>query len=402
MADLNLEDLLQQKSGSAGQEAAADTGTQEKTVGLSPARDAAGPLVPVTAAEVEQAVVQLTPEEKKQVATIKESIDLRDPNTATVYGAAAQKDIATFSDSVLSEVRTRDAGEVGQLLSELTTDVKKYDAGKSGFLSKMPIVGSLVDKAKNWREGYAKLSVQVDKIKSGLEQSRMKLMKDIVMFDNLYEKNFSYYKKLQLYIAAGEEKLEELRQQTLPRLRAQAAQSSDPMALQAVSDFEASVNRFEKKVHDLKISRTMAIQTAPQIRLIQNNDKMLIDKVQMAIYSTIPLWKSQLVIALGLQAQQQVIALQRQVSDTTNELLKRNAEALKQNTIQTAQESERSIVDVDTIKKVNEDLISTIDETIRIQQEGHEKRMAAEKELVEIDQRLKEALLERSGRKVQG
>lgn len=219
------------------------------------------------------------------------------------------------------------------------------------------------------------------------------------MFDGLYEKNLAYFKELQLYIRAGEEKLQEMRDVTLPRLRQEAAASNDPMAVQVVADFESSVDRFEKKVYDLKISKTLAIQTAPQIRLIQNNDRVLIDRVQTAIYNTIPLWKSQMVIALGLSRQQQVLDMQRSVTDTTNELLKRNAKMLKQTTVETARENERGIVDIETVKQVNEDLISTIEETMRIQAEGRAKRQAAEQELVAIEGRLRQALLESSNRK---
>ena len=203
---------------------------------------------------------------------------------------------------------------------------------------------------------------------------------------------------MQLYIRAGEEKLEEMRTVTLPKLKAQAAAKNDPMAVQVVADFEQSVDRFEKKVHDLKLSKTIAIQTAPQIRLIQNNDRVLIDRVQAAIYHTIPLWKNQMVIALGLSRQQEVIAMQRAVSDATNDLLRRNAEMLKQNTIETAKENERGIVDIDTVKKVNEDLIATLEETVRIQQEGRQRRANAEKELLAIEGRLKDALLRNSSR----
>ena len=218
------------------------------------------------------------------------------------------------------------------------------------------------------------------------------------MFDTLYEKNLQYFKDLQLYIRAGEEKLDEMRQTTLPKLKAQATAKNDPMAVQVVNDFEQSVDRFEKKIHDLKLSKTLAIQTAPQIRLIQNNDRVLIDRVQSAIYHTIPLWKNQMVIALGLTRQKEVIEMQRAVADATNDLLKRNAEMLKQNTIETAKENERGIVDIDTVKKVNEDLISTIEETVRIQEEGRRKRADAEKELVAIEGRLKDALLKNSER----
>ena len=240
---------------------------------------------------------------------------------------------------------------------------------------------------------YDKLSVQIDKIQGELDKARMSMMKDIVMFDTMYQRNLEYFKELQLYIKAGEEKILELQQHTIPKLRMEAVNSQNQMAVQVVSDFENAVSRFEKKVHDLKLSKTIAIQTAPQIRLIQNNDKVLVDKVQSAIYNTIPLWKSQIVIALGLSRQQKVLQMQREVTDTTNELLRRNAEMLKQNTIETARETERGIVDLETVKKVNEDLISTIEETIKIQKDGRERRKLAEAELVQIEDKLKQTLL---------
>ena len=344
-------------------------------------------------AKVTQTVETLTPDELAQVAKIKESIDLTDSQTALTFGNAAQKDMADFSDNILSTVRGKDAGEVGGLLSELVTKVRDYGTEDKSFFKRLPIFGALANKADDLMTGYTKLSTQVERIQSELEKSKMKMLKDVVMLDGLYEKNLSYFKNLQLYIRAGEEKLQEMKTVTLPKLRQQAAASGDPMAVQVVSDFEDSVNRFEKKVHDLKISKTVAIQTAPQIRLIQNNDKILIDRVQMAIYNTIPLWKNQMVIALGLQRQQQVLGMQRAVNDATNDLLRRNAAMLKQTTIETAKENERSIVDIETVKKVNDDLVSTIEETVKIQQEGRARRAAAEKELVNIEGRLREVLL---------
>ncbi|MBQ1335816.1 MAG: toxic anion resistance protein [Selenomonadaceae bacterium] len=382
MADINLEDLMKNRR-------------------MEDENAAAGALTEVEPkAEQERIARQvemLTPEERRQVESIKESINLMDSTTPLSYGAAAQKDIADFSDSILASVRTKDSGQVGTLLGELVTKVKGFEpAEEKSFLSKLPIIGSLKEKAGNLMEGYTKLSTQVDRIQSELEKSKMRMMKDVAMFDGLYEKNLSYFKSLRLYIQAGEEKLQEMKTVTLPKLRQQAAASNDPMAVQVVSDFENSVDRFEKKVHDLKISKTIAIQTAPQIRLIQNNDKVLVDRVQTAIYNTIPLWKNQMVIALGLQRQQQVLGMQRAVNDATNDLLRRNAELLKQNTIETAKENERSIVDIETVQKVNDDLITTIEETMRIQQEGRAKRQAAEQELVQIEERLKQTLISNS------
>ena len=385
MADINLDDLMAQKAASSSEETAAAAEVKPE----------------VEIIKVTQQVETLTPAEKQKVQAIKDGINLMDSSTPLTFGAPAQKEIAQFSDSILAKVRAKDSGEVGELLNNLVAKVKGFDVGeKKSFVSKIPILGSLVDKGENIMQGYEKLSTQVEKIQAGLERSKVKLMEDVVMFDTLYEKNLNYFKDLQLYIRAGEEKVDEMRSVTLPKLKTQAAQKNDPMAVQVVADFEQSVDRFEKKIHDLKLSKTIAIQTAPQIRLIQNNDRVLIDRVQSAIYHTIPLWKNQMVIALGLTRQQEVIQMQRAVSDATNDLLRRNAEMLKQNTIDTAKENERGIVDIDTVKKVNEDLISTIEETVKIQQEGRAKRAAAEKELVAIEGKLKDALLRNSNRVV--
>ena len=383
MAEINLNDLMAKKKASAS--------TEQAIVPVEPAKEIA---------KVTQQIETLTPEEKAKVQSIKDAIDLTDSSTPLSFGAPAQKEIAQFSDSILSKVRAKDSGEVGTLLNDLVSKVKGFDVTKKNdsFLSNLPIIGSLVSKADDVMQGYEKLSTQVEKIQAGLENSKVKMMEDVVMFDTLYQKNLDYFKDLQLYIRAGEEKLDEMRTTTLPKLRAQASESGDPMAVQVVNDFEQSVDRFEKKIHDLKLSKTLAIQTAPQIRLIQNNDRVLIDRVQSAIYHTIPLWKNQMVIALGLTRQKEVIELQRAVSDATNDLLRRNAEMLKQNSIDTAKANERGIVDIETVKKVNEDLISTIEETLRIQHEGRQKRQAAEKELVAIEGRLKDALLKNATR----
>ena len=383
MADINLNDLLAQKKSAASQEQA--------VVPVEPAKEIE---------KVTRQIETLSPAELAKVQSIKDGINFMDSSMPLSYGAPAQKEIAQFSDSILAKVRAKDSGEVGVLLNDLVSKVKGFDVTKknSGFLSNLPIIGSLVSKADDVMQGYEKLSTQVEKIQAGLENSKTKMLEDVVMFDTLYQKNLDYFKDLQLYIRAGEEKLDEMRTITLPKLRAQASESGDPMAVQVVSDFEQSVDRFEKKIHDLKISKTLAIQTAPQIRLIQNNDRVLIDRVQSAIYHTIPLWKNQMVIALGLTRQKEVIELQRAVTDATNDLLKRNAEMLKQNSIDTAKANERGIVDIETVKKVNEDLISTIEETLRIQSEGRQRRQAAEKELVAIEGRLKDALLKNATR----
>ena len=291
---------------------------------------------------------------------------------------------------------------MGDMMSELMLKVKDVGVDKLGeksLLDRIPGFKDVSRSLKKFMQRYETLEVQIDRIEGELDKARMELLKDIGMFDSLYEKNLEYFRELQVYIVAGEEKIQEIRTETLPSLREQAREKGDPMSAQLVTDFEDTVNRFEKKVHDLKLSKTIAIQTAPQIRLIQNNDKLLVEKIQTAVLNTIPLWKSQIVIALGLSRQQSALKMQREVSDTTNALLKKNAELLKQNTIDVAKESERGIVDIETLKKVNADLIETIEETIKIQQEGHTARQSAETELAGIENQLKAVLLEARDRK---
>ena len=378
MAEINLEDLLKAKA-------------QENTAAAAPVAviDQQQEIMQVT-----QQTETLTPAERKQVEEIKSKIDLMNSGYALQFGSGAQKNMADFSDSLLSQVRTKDSGEVGALLTDLSGKINEFNRKESdSFVKKLPLIGSLISKGETMLASYEKLSTKVDKIQSELEKSKTTMMKDIMLFDALYQKNLEYFKHLELYIRAGEEKLEEMRSTVLPKLRADAAASADPMAGQVVSDFESNVDRFEKKVHDLKISKTIAIQTAPQLRLIQNNDKILVERVQSAIYNAIPLWKNQIVIALGLARQQNVLKMQQAISDTTNELLKRNAEMLKINSIETAKENNRSIVDIETVRKVNDDLITTIEETLKIQQEGRQARQSAEQELLQIENRLKETLL---------
>ncbi|MGF0149754.1 toxic anion resistance protein [Megasphaera elsdenii] len=381
MADINLNDLLEKRQAESQ------------------------PAVPVVdqgheVAQFNAQVESLTPEERQQIDTIKDSIDLVNSNAIVQYGSGAQKNIANFSNSVLSTVKSTDPAVAGDLLNDLVKRVKAFEDENDedkGFFASLPVVGSLFKKGEALTKSYTMLAAQIDKIQAGLDNQKMTLMKDIAMFDGLYDKNLEYFKQLQLYIQAGEEKIQELNQTTIPKLEAQAQVSDNPMAVQVVQDFKDAVSRFEKKVHDLKISKTIAIQTAPQIRIIQNNDKILVDRIQSAIYNTIPLWKNQMVLALGLGRQKEALEMQQAVSNTTNELLKRNAAMLKQNSHDTAVENERSIVDIETVKQVNEDLISTIEDTLRIQQEGRQKRQAAEAELVQIEDRLREALLKGAG-----
>ena len=363
---------------------------------LMNSRDTAAPVPsPLSAEELSREITLLSPEDRALADEIKSQIDVRDSQMLMQYGSGAKQDIADFSGHILGSIRTKDSGYAGQLMADLVTNVESLDYDD---LEKDPGIFGLFQKAgakvRRFLAQYQKLEVNVDRIEGKLEEARMQMLKDIGMFDSLYEKNLDYFRRLQVYITAGEEKLEELREKTIPSLRAEAQQSGDPMHAQLVRDFEDSVNQFEKKVHDLKTSKTIAIQTAPQIKLIQNNDKMLADKIQTAIQETIPLWKSQMVMALGMYRQHETLKLQRSVTDTTNSLLMKNSEILKQNTIDVAKESERGLVDIEALKKANQNLVSTMNEAVRIQKEGHEKRMAAEQELLKIEDDIRQTLLQ--------
>jgi uncharacterized protein YaaN involved in tellurite resistance len=353
------------------------------------------------AKELQEKAENLTPEEKAQVLAIKDSFNILDSTQTVSYGVGAQRNLSEFSDTILTQIRNRDTGEVGELLTDLLVQVKDMeieDLGEGkGFFSQLPGIKSIRKRIERFKSKYESVEVQIDRIEGQLENTRVQMLKDIAMYDKLYQKNLEYFNQLNLYIIAGAEIIEEMRNQTLPKLRAEAEQSGDSMNAQLVSDFEDTVNRFEKKVHDLKLSKQMSIQTAPQIRLIQNNDKMLVDKMQTAILNTIPLWKSQIVIALGLTRQEQALKLQKSVTDTTNELLKKNSAKLKQNTIEVAKESERGIVEIETLKQVNRDLIETINETIKIQKEGRAQRQRAEEELVALEEEVKQTLIQARG-----
>ena len=333
-------------------------------------------------------------QDKLQIAKIKDEIDFMHNTDVLQYGSEAQGNISRFSDQILENVRAKDSGHVGELLSSLTSKVEEFNEPASKKLVRsIPLVGRLVGKVDDVVNRYDKLSVQVSKISSELDASRTEMMKDIVLLDNMYHKNVEYFKTLCIYIEAGKQKIKEANEVTLPRLRSEASQSSNPLAMQVVSDFEETVARFEKKVHDLELSRTIALQTAPQIRLIQNNDKTLVERVNSTILNTIPLWKNQMVIALGLVNQQKALQMQKQVADATNNLLRKNAEMLKQNTLDTAKENERGIVDVATIEEVNNRLIETVHEVLKIQQEGRAQRQKAEGELLRIEENLKNTLI---------
>ena len=341
-------------------------------------------------------IVPFSPEELARVQEIKDQIKIDDSQAIITYGVGAQRDISTFADSILSEVRAKDSGYAGDILTNLVLKVKETDVDSlsgGGFFSRIPILGNLVNTFRRFIERYEKLSVQIEKIVDELDTARMQMLRDITLLDNMYGKNLDYQKNLDVYIAAGQLKLKELNATTLPELKAKADQTKQPDDIQKYNDFTQFLNRFEKKIYDLKLSRMITVQTGPQLRLIQNGNQALVEKIQSSILSTIPLWKNQIVIAITLFRQKKALKLQQEVTDTTNELLEKNSALLKESTIDIAKESERGIVDIETLKKVNDDLISTIEETLKIQADGKVKRDQAEQELVKIEDQLKNKLL---------
>jgi uncharacterized protein YaaN involved in tellurite resistance len=353
------------------------------------------PLSPNSGANLD--LTKFSPEERSQVETIRQQINLEDSQAIITYGVGAQREISTFADTVLSEVRNKDSGYVGDILANLVTNIRKVDVNglevKSGFLSRIPILSSFFSSVKRFIAGYEKLSVQIEKISDQLDNARMQMLRDITLLDNMFTRNQEYRKTLERYIAAGQLKLQELQTTILPELKAKAEESKDSMDAQKYNDFSQLLNRFEKKIYDLNLSRMISIQTNPQIRLIQNGDQALVEKIQSSILNTIPLWKNQMVIAITLLRQKNSLELQKEVTKTTNDLLQKNSALLKEGTIEIAKESERGIVEIETLKKVNTDLISTIEETMKIQAEGKAKRQQAEGELVKIENDLKSKLV---------
>ena len=337
---------------------------------------------------------KLTEAEQKMVDDFSEKIDLNDSGIVLQYGSAAQKKIADFSDNALEGVRTKDLGEVGNMITDLVAELKGFNIEpeeKKGFFSIFKKAGSGIAKLKT---KYDKAEVNVDRITGVLEDHQNQLLTDIVMLDKMYENNLSYFKELTMYILAGKKKLEQERATTLIELEEKAKTSGLAEDAQVANDFANLCDRFEKKLHDLEMTRTISIQMAPQIRLIQNGDTLMAEKIQSTINNTIPLWKNQMVLALGLAHSKAAVEAQREVSDLTNELLKKNAEALKTGTVAIAEESERSIVDIETVRYTNEQLISTLNEVLRIADEGRAKRLAAENEMIMIENELKTKLLD--------
>lgn len=361
-----------------------------------PVEKPAEPEVPAAQDAEKDLGVTLTPEEKKMVADFAAKIDITDPNIVLQYGAGSQQKIANFSDSALQNVKTKDLGEVGDMITSLVGELRDFedDDSTKGFLG---FFKKQTNKLEQMKTKYDKVDVNVEKIATALEDHQVKLMKDVAVLDQLYNVNLANFKELSMYIVAGKQKLEEVRANELPALIEKAKQSNLPEDTQAANDMAAMCNRFEKKIHDLELTRAISIQMAPQIRLIQNNDTVMSEKIQTTLVNTIPLWKSQMVIALGLAHSQQALKAQQQVTDLTNELLKKNAEALKISTIETAKASERGIVDIETLKQTNETLISTLDEVVQIQNDGRAKRKEAEAELARIEDQLKNKLLTMKG-----
>ncbi len=334
----------------------------------------------------------LSPEERKMVEDFSKQIDLRNSTVILQYGAGAQKKIADFSETALANVRTKDLGEIGELLSGVVYELKKFDEEEEkGFLG---IFKKSSNKIEAMKSKYDKAEVNINKISGVLEAHQIQLLKDAAMLDKMYDLNKNYYKELSMYILAGKKKLEKVRGEELPVLMEKARLSNLPEDAQAVNDFVSLCDRFEKKIHDLELTRMVSIQMAPQIRLVQSNDTIMSEKIQSTLVNTIPLWKSQMVLALGVNHSAQAAQAQREVTDMTNELLKKNAAILKMATVETAKEAERSIVDIETLKQTNESLISTLDEVVRIQAEGRQKRQEAEAELRRIEGELRERLLQ--------
>lgn len=335
----------------------------------------------------------LSPEERKMVDDFSKQIDIRNSAAILQYGAGTQKKMADFSEEALDKVRTKDLGEVGELLEDVVTELKNFDAeeerkGIMGFFKKG------ANKLESMKNKYSKAEANVNKIVETLEKHQRQLMKDAAIMDKMYALNLNYFKELSMYILAGKKKLEEIRATELPQLMSRAQISGLPEDAQAAKDLDSLCDRFEKKIHDLELTRMIAIQTAPQIRLVQGNDTLMAEKIQSTIVNTIPLWKSQMVIALGVAHSTEAAKAQREVTDMTNALLQKNAETLKLATVEAAKESERGVVDIETLQKTNESLISTFDEVMAIQREGREKRRAAEAEIYRLEGELKQKLLQ--------
>lgn len=371
MSDISLDDLMKKTPVNT---ATTEVPTEEKALEL-----------------VKRDIPELSAVDEQKISEIRAEINLQDTSTLALYGTGAQKNIAEFSDSILSQVKAKDGGEVGQMLTDMLVQVQNSKPTSGGFLAKM--FGKGKTEVQRFMASYETLSQQLDAIAARLESKQKEMTTQIAVFDKMYAQNLDYYHNLTLYIEAGEREIQDLRENTLPRLREEAKNSGDMMAVQAVADFEANVGRFEKKVHDLKISQTLSLQTAPQIKLIQQNDQLLVEKINDVIHSTLPLWRSQTVIALGLQKQRDALAVEKAVSDATNEMIRQNAAQLKQTTLEVRQEAERSTVDIETLEAANQDLIETIHSSVEITRQAAASRVAASQKMLQMKADLKQALI---------
>ena len=351
------------------------------------------PQAPDAAEAVAQLDAALTEEELKQIETFASQIDITNPDHVMMYGAEAQKKISSFSDSVLANVKTDNTGDVGDMLTKLIGELKGFEQASEKPGGLKGLFYNAKNHIANLQAKYEDVSANVETIAGSLENHQVQLLKDVAMFNHLYDMNLEYFRELTMYIIAGEKRLNEVRETSLRELQELAEKSGDAMDAQKANDLAAQCDRFEKKIHDLKLTRQISLQMAPQIRLLQNNNALLVERIQSTLVNTLPLWKNQMVLALGLEHSKQAMKAQRAVTDMTNELLQKNAEALKMGTIETAKESERGIVDIETLVATNQSLIDTIDEVMRIQKEGRQKRVEAEKTLAQMETTLKQKLL---------
>ena len=334
---------------------------------------------------------------QEQISALVNNIKITDPTAVMAYGSKAMGEIARFADTLLENVKSKDAGEIGEQLSVLVMHIREYDPlsgeeKRDSFLASLPLVGSLFKQAEQSKVDQRSLTAQVDTIAGHLDNTMVNLMRDIETLEQLYLRNFNFYKEVSLYIEAGKQKLKEVREQDLPVLQKQAEESKDLMHAQQVKDMIENINRFERRLHDLELSKTISMQTAPQIRMIQSNNQQLAEKIQSSVLSTLPIWKNQMVLAMTLDAQGKAAKLQKDVSDTTNELLRKNAEILQQNSVATANEVERSIIDIETLREVQNRLVSTIEETMKIASDARTRRAEVEKELLTMEDNLRERL----------
>lgn len=374
-----------------------DVSAPDVSGSIQQAAPVAAPAAPAPAAEQKAPRLdqnQLTPAEKKAIEDFLGKLDITNPDHVLLFGADAQKRISDFSDSALEAVRTQDTGEVGQMLENLVVELKGFEDDAEGRKGIFKLFDNAESRIERMKARYSKANVNVENIATSLEGYQAQLLKDVALFDRLYDQNSAYFRQLTLYIIAGEEKLQRVREGELKELQQQAAASGDAMDAQKANDLSAQCDRFEKKLHDLKLTRQVSMQMAPQIRLLQNNDSLLVERIQSTLSNTLPLWKNQMVLALGLHHSQQALKAQRAVTDMTNDLLKKNAETLKMGTIETAKEAERGIIDIETLVQTNQSLIDTINEVMTIQQDGRTKRIEAEKTLYQMEVDLKKKLLQ--------